>query len=194
MQCRKQPRFLEGRPTPITDVWEVRLPTRLWEQICRLAHSRGVTFSTITRYCIFRLAAHHALRWKKKLLELHKEDRRAYNEAQGLHRHMVCFYGEDLKLVRIMALELGITVSAFIRLAVRLYLRFLAMEKQSRRYPDDKELFWRAIKIWLEVRFCPQVEDNSPLFLRHLPLSFPPEWRWGYPPGAILEIRRRAAE
>lgn len=71
--------------------------------------------------------------------------------------------------------------SAFIRLALRLYLRLFAMEKQNKRYIDEVILFWRAIKIWLELRFCPQNENHSPLLLRHLPLSFPPEWRWGYP-------------
>lgn len=55
------------------------------------------------------------------------------------------------------------------------------MEKQSKRYVDEVILFWCAIKIWLELHFCPIAEDRCPLLLRHLPLSFPPEWRWGYP-------------
>lgn len=181
MKCRKQPKFLAGRPTPITELWEVRLPVKLWARIGEIARNRGVTFSTITRYCVFRLSGHTTLRWHEKLAELHREDKVECRKEVGLHRHVVCFYGEDLKLVRIMALELGLTVSAFIRLALRMYLRLLAMEKHSKRYVDDQQLFWRAIKIWLQILFCPQTEDRCPLFLRHLPLSFPPEWRWGYP-------------
>lgn len=181
MQCRKQPKFLENRPTPITDLWEVRLPARLWREIVRIARTRGKTFSTITRFCVFALAERSSLRWHKKFVELHKEDKAELKAAGEIHRHMLCLYGEDVRLIRLAALELKITVSAFIRLALRFYLRYFAMEKQSRRYPNDAKLFWLGIKRWITITLHAVNELSLPDYRRYVHQSFPPEYRWGYP-------------
>jgi hypothetical protein len=42
--------------------------------------------------------------------------------AQTTHRHIMCLYGEDEKLLRITAMELNMTVSHLIRLALYKYL------------------------------------------------------------------------
>jgi hypothetical protein len=39
----------------------------------------------------------------------------------------MCLYGDDEKLIRVAAMDLGITMSAFIRLALELYLYLLAI-------------------------------------------------------------------
>jgi hypothetical protein len=59
---------------------------------------------------------------------------------------MLCLYGEDEKLVRLAALDLGLTLTAFVRLALARYLGVLAMEKHSRRYVTDDRLKWEAIR------------------------------------------------
>jgi hypothetical protein len=66
--------------------------------------------------------------------------------AQDMHRHMICLYGEDEKLIRLAAIELGLTLSAFIRLALELYLDALAMEKRSQRPVTDNDLTWEGIR------------------------------------------------
>ncbi|GAB4440099.1 MAG: hypothetical protein OHK0011_22610 [Turneriella sp.] len=81
--------------------------------------------------------------------------------------------------MRLAALELGITVTAFVRLALRLGLRHLAMEKQSRRYVSDTFLFWRAIKRWAHVKLHATNHLTIPDIRRYLYSSFPPEMRWG---------------
>lgn len=181
MQCRRQPRFLEGRPTPITDVWEVRIPQKLWCTIVRIARSRRKTFSTITRLCVFALAERSALRWRSKLRELNQLDKEELKAASCVHRHMLCLYGEDAKLIRLASLELKITVSAFIRLALRFYLRYFAMEKHSRRYPTDAILFWKAIKRWIAITLYATNEFSLPDTRRYIYQSFPPDYRWGFP-------------
>ncbi|GAB4434038.1 MAG: hypothetical protein OHK0011_17150 [Turneriella sp.] len=169
---------MEGKPTPITDVWEVRLPPRLWAQICAHARKRRKTFSTITRLCVFALAERSGLRWRRKLKELHEQNRAECSRAERLHRHMVCLYGEDVRLVRLAALELGVTVSAFIRLALRFYLRYFAMEKHSPRYPTDNLLFWRGIKRWAQIQQHARNHLTLPATRRYLYLSFPPTAWW----------------
>lgn len=181
MQCQKQPKFLEDRPTPITELWEVRIPSALWQQIRRLARQRATTYSMITRYCIFRFSSQFGWNRRKYTEDQCRQEREDYKRAPELHRHIVCFYGDDLKRVRIMALELGLTVSALIRLALRIYLRRIAMENQGRRYVGPEVLFWEAIKIYHKLHFCPTVGPATPLYLRYLPANFAPQLRWGVP-------------
>lgn len=58
----------------------------------------------------------------------------------------MCLYGEDEKLIRLAAMDLGITLTAFVRLAIELYLPLLAMEKRSRRIISDSDLTWEGIR------------------------------------------------
>jgi hypothetical protein len=67
--------------------------------------------------------------------------------SQNMHRHMMCLYGEDEKLIRLAAMDLGITLTAFVRLAIELYLPFLAMEKRSHRPITDADLTWEGIRL-----------------------------------------------
>jgi hypothetical protein len=180
MKCLRQPAFLNDKPTPITEIWEVRLPLSLWQKIQRIATVRRKTFSTITRFCVFQLAERAALRWHKQMVELHQQDSREIRESE-IHRHMVCLYGEDAKLLRLAALELGISVSAFIRLALRIYLRYLAMDLRSGRAVSDALLFWKAIKRWFKIPTSATNHLSLPARRSYFYQSFPPEYRWKYP-------------
>ena len=59
----------------------------------------------------------------------------------------MCLYGDDEKLIRVAAMDLGVTLSAFVRLALELYLYLLAMEKQSRLHVSDADLTESAIRL-----------------------------------------------
>lgn len=174
MQCQRQPAFLKGKPTQITEIWEVRLPEKLWRILQRHAVTRKKTLSTITRFCALPLADRGGLRWFSWMLELQKLDREEY-AASPHHRHMVCLYGEDALLLRLAALRLRISVSAFIRLALRMYLQRLAMENHSKKAVSNELLYWLGIKRWYKI---PLTVLTAPLSQRFLFLSFPPEYRW----------------
>ncbi len=179
MQCKSQPVFLKNKPIKISDVWEVRLAAPLWRRICAASQKYGVSYSEISRYCIFRLAEKGAglrvERFRNGLAQLKQTHRK---EAQ-LHRHIVCFYGEDIRLVRLAALEMGISVSMFIRLAVSLFLPRLEMEIHSSKAVTAYELFWRGIKRWLRVELIKINNLGLPTYRHFTFSSFPPGNWWG---------------
>lgn len=146
MKCRKQPRFLQDKPVQISNLLEVRLAPLHWNRIKLCAWRRRRTYSTITRYCVLRLARKCALRWTPKMREATNSVRQGLNIAQDMHRHMMCLYGEDEKLIRLAAMDLGITMTAFVRLAIELYLPALAMEKRSSRPITHADLTWEGIR------------------------------------------------
>jgi hypothetical protein len=182
MKCTRQPKFLAGKPTPISALWEVRLPISLWQRVCAIAELRETTFSAITRFCVFALAERNRLRWRKTLSRLKEVDKKEYAEGKH-HRHIVCLYGEDARLLQLAAMELGISVSALIRIALRLYLRRLAAEIHSRRYITDACMFWRGIKRWIAIPLTALNDLTLPTLRSFSFYSFPPELRWGYPEG-----------
>ncbi|GAB4423376.1 MAG: hypothetical protein OHK0011_03210 [Turneriella sp.] len=169
-----------GKPTPITELWEVRLPQRLWLRLRRLAEEQGRTFSTVTRLCAFQLAEKKLERGQKKLQNLINQDKVEYAQG-GHHRHMVCLYGEDARLLRLAALQMGISVSAFIRLALRLYLSLLAMEFQRRGIKSRELVFWKGIKRWIAIPLTALNHLSLPTLRKFTFQSFPPEFRWGWP-------------
>lgn len=177
MKCQRQPAFLSDKPTPITDVWEVRLSPRLWTRLADLAQKRSRTFSTITRFCIFRLAEPEQLREFRLFQRVIPEIRQDTQQARQLHRHMVCLYGEDVKLLRLAAMQLNLTVSAFIRLALWLYLPRLAMEKHSSRFVSREKLFLLGTKRWMLIPYAALNLEGNPALRRFAFASFPP-WFW----------------
>jgi len=154
MKCMRQPRFLLGKGVQITNLIEVHLPAEQWRAIVKLARARGWTFSMMTRFCVLRLASKTAsktgIEWTPRLREVHDKAklRISIARAEGqVHRHMLCLYGDDEKLIRVAAMDLGITMSAFIRLALQLYLHLLAMEKHSKWYVTDAHLVENSIRL-----------------------------------------------
>ncbi|MBV6493373.1 MAG: hypothetical protein LDLANPLL_01389 [Turneriella sp.] len=146
MKCRKQPQFLEKRPIKIANILEVHVSLLQWKRVVTLAVLRKKTFSTITRYCVLRLAKKENLHWTARMVEVHSKVRKEIQATDGIHRHVMCLYGEDEMLVRLAAMQLKITMSAFIRLALELFLQQLAMEKHSYSAITDEQLKWQAIR------------------------------------------------
>ncbi len=167
MQCRKQPRFLEGKPIQITHLLEIRLAPIHWNRIKLAAWQRRRTYSTITRYCVLRLARKCSLRWNPKLRHVAVGVKDGLARAQDIHRHTMCLYGDDEKIIRLAAMELGLTITAFVRLAIELYLQTLAMEKRNSRFVSNAHLTWEGIRFVETIQIF-AVNGGSRPFYRNL--------------------------
>ena len=177
MKCRKQPPFLAGKPTPIEDVWEVHLVGAIWRYLAEIARRRKVSYSTIARYCIFRLAEQKNLKMTSSWQAVHQKNKAQIAGSGQLHRHLVCLYGEDVVLLKLAAIRLGITVSALIRLALVLYLPCLAMENHSKEIVDEQELFLRGIKRWMRIELTELHAFGQPAIHQFTFSMFLP-WQW----------------
>ncbi len=178
MKCLRQPKFLAGRTVRIANLWEVHLSSRYWQRIQTIALLRRRTYSTVTRFCVLRLARKCTLRWTKKLGQAFVASKRKHQLENAKHRHMLCLYGDDEKIIRLAAMELGVTVSAFVRLALELYLDLLAMEKHSNRGITDGDLTCEAIRLIQTIEIF--AENGGPYpFARILSCQrFEPESYW----------------
>ena len=183
MICRKQPAFLAGRPTLISDVWEVQLQPDLWHRLRMATKQRRTTYSNVTRYCIFRLAEKQNLRWNPLFSNAVKSTKVAGRKE--MHRHIVCLYGEDVRLLRLAAMTLGITVSAFVRMALWLYLPRVAMEIRSKRSVSAIELFRLGTKRWIQIPMQALNHHGIPHLRQQLFSNFLP-WHWW--PSPMLTI------
>ncbi|HRP69571.1 MAG TPA: hypothetical protein PLY93_08570 [Turneriella sp.] len=148
---------MEKRSIKIMNILEVHLPPIQWERIVSLAVTRKKTFSTITRYCVLRLARKKNLCWNPVLITAHSKAKGGVQITDKVHRHVVCLYGEDEMLIRLAAMHLRITMSAFIRLSLELFLGHLAMEKQGYNFVTDEQLKWQAIR-FIE-RYTPHTQN-----------------------------------
>ncbi len=178
MQCRKQPRFLADKPVQITHLLEIRLAPIHWNRIKLASWQRRRTYSTITRYCTLRLARKCSLRWTPKLQVAATGVRQGLEIAQDIHRHMMCLYGDDAKLIRLAAIELGLTITGFVRLAIELYLQTLVMEKRSQRLVSNASLTWDGIRCIENIQIF-AINGGARPFYRNLScLCFDPDSYW----------------
>lgn len=178
MKCYQQPNLLKNRPTPITEIWEVRLNPALWTRIVDTARARRCTYSCVTRYCIFRLVEKANVHPAKAFWKSQKKATRELRGGSDLHRHMACFYGEDIRLVKLVALQLGVTVTALIRIALQLYLPRLAADFHSKRHVSREAFLAFGIKRWMFIPIAALNLERAPV-LRNLAFaSFPPWLRW----------------
>lgn len=171
MLCRKQPRFLLDKPVPISHLFEVRLAPGHWNRIKLAMWLRRRTYSTITRYCTLRLARKCSLRWTPRLRQAEVRVKDTHGVALEMHRHLMCLYGEDEKIIRLAALELGLTITAFVRLAIELFLPALAMEKHSRGYVTNAHLTEEAIRITKNIQIFAVNAGTRP-FYRNLSCEY----------------------
>ncbi len=177
MKCKKQPDFLANKPVQISDIWEVRLPTRIWNNIRQQAAARKSTLTAITRYCLFRMIEAENLKMRPYLRKCLEQTRAEASASTSLHRHMICFYGDDLVLVKLAAMRLHVTVSALVRIALFIFLPRLAAEIHSRHCVTEENFRLYSIKRWMRI-------VPSALNLKRVPMlrgfafaSFPP-WFW----------------
>src|SRR5262249_21209778 len=155
------------KPLQIARLLEVRLAPKHWNRLKLEAWRRRRTYSTITRYCALRLARKCSLRWTLKLRQATAGVAYGLQIAQDMHRHMMCLYGDDEKLIRLAAMELDLTMTAFVRLAIELYLPMLVMEKRSQRIVTNAELTWEGIRLIENIQIF-AVNGGSRPFSRSL--------------------------
>ncbi|GAB4427146.1 MAG: hypothetical protein OHK0011_08960 [Turneriella sp.] len=178
MQCKKQPRFLSESPVKIKSVLEIRLAPAQWNRIKIAAWQRHRTYSTITRYCVLRLARKCSIRWTPRLEEAQRGVRQGLQIARDIHRHMLCLYGDDEKLIRLAAMDLGITMSAFVRIAIEMYLPTLAMEKRSRHFVTNATLTAEGIRFIESIQIFAENGGPWPFFRTLTCLPFAIESYW----------------
>ncbi len=178
MKCKSQPRFLENCQVHITNVLEIRLAPIHWNRIKIAAWQRNRTYSTITRYCVLRLARKCSLRWTPKLQAATQGVQRGLRIAKDMHRHMMCLYGDDEKIIRLAAMDLGLTLTAFVRLALELYLSAFAMEKRNRRPISNLTLTSEGIRFTEEVQIFAENGGGWPYARNLTCIKFPIESYW----------------
>lgn len=181
MRCHTQHPHLRNKPVQVHDLWEVLISSKLWAKIQDLAKKRKCSYTTITRYCAFRLAEKETLRWNRSFQKAHEIAETEQSTTTDVHRHMVCLYGEDVLMLRLAALRLALTVSAFLRLALQLFLPRFDADTDNRRCISALELFWRGIKRWKQIPLAALNHSGMPAIRRFAFSSFMPwEW-WGEP-------------
>ena len=156
MKCRKQLRY---HKIPISSLWEVHLDVHVWTRVVKAAKNRGCTISWITRYCVFRLARKKNL-YMRQAMKIHSNELKSkYTNLQCYHRHIICLYGDDEKLLRIAAMQLGITVSHMIRMA--LYWFLPKVENFSIKW---QEIYYHGTKICRFLSFVRKSMLKIPFF------------------------------
>jgi len=181
MKCRKQRKY---HKLEIASVWEVRLDTKLWTRIVKAANERGsrCTFSWITRYCVFRLVRKKNLHMRKAMKIHSNKVKTSHKTAIKHHRHMLCLYGHDEKLLRLTAMQLDVTVSHLIRLALEWFLPKL----------ENKTVKWHQI-FYHGTKIC-RYFDHSREILYKMPNKdciFYDKWsenEWWGRPKTIIQI------
>jgi len=171
---------MEGREIQITNVLEIRLAGSHWNSIKIAACLKYKTYSNITRYCTLRLARKGALQWTRRIRGAYDRVGRVTKAAPDHKRHMMCLYGEDEKLIRLAAMDMGLTMTAFVRLAIELYLPMLgrAMENRSRRYASDHQLKTDGIRFVEKLQIFALNGAGWPLLREITCIPFEPESYW----------------
>jgi len=113
----------------ITEIFEVRIRMEQMKEIVSLSKKHKITFSWVTRICLFKLLEQYT----HLSLSIHltnaeeKEDLLEVKEKKlKLHRHQLCLYGKDAIRVRFLASELGFTITQLVRIALRLFIHILS--------------------------------------------------------------------
>lgn len=108
----------------IDDIFEIRLLEADWQRVKQTAMQREISYSWVVRICIFAMISKHRKKidyqFTQKSLALKQEYK--FQRGKSFHRHLLCLYGDDAHCIRLEASRLGITVSHFIRLALREFL------------------------------------------------------------------------
>jgi len=178
MRCRKQ--RLYGK-LPINNLWEVHLDLELWLRIVKVARMYKCSLSWITRYCTFRLARKKNLNMRK-VMKIHSQKIITIQKESDHHRHIMCLYGNDEKLLRIAAMQLEVTVSQLIRLALYWFL-----PKLENKLAKWEHIYYHGTKI------CQYLSHNRKNILK-IPSSDQfthQKWskkQWWNPPLTVIPI------
>lgn len=149
-------------------LWEVLLPAKWIAEIRRVAKKRQVTLSWVVRYCTFKFMRRKKISLSEKeqtIVNIIREEMQNYgsrskkncSKEKLMHRLQVCFYGEDERWLRMVALELNLTVSMLIRIAIYRYLFTIEEEKSVPAW----RLFWMGIKFIFAVNIKRHLQKGA---------------------------------
>ena len=175
MVCRKQFRF---HKIPISNLWEVHLDVETWDRMKKAAYLRNCSFSWISRYCVFRLARKKSLKMHSAMEILSKEVKTKHKNSKSYHRHIICLYGDDEKLLRITAMQLNMTVSHLIRFALTWFL-----PKMESKLFDNRHIYYYGTKICRYLDLSRKTQLKLPFYDTIFYTKWPIEswWRRPYP-------------
>lgn len=126
-------------------VLEIRLDRATWSRVVAAAQARGVTYSWVVRYCLFRFI-------KRSQPELYLGRRGAFGGPSGgaLHRHRLCLYGSDELYIRQTAGLFNWTMTKLVRIALE---RNLGRLEGSMGRFSRASFYWLGIKIFADREF-----------------------------------------
>jgi len=169
MRCLRQNKYSK---LEISSLWEVHLEEDLWQKIKIVAKEHKASFSWITRYCVFRLARKKNLSMRKAM-EIHNKKIKIHQKSVTHHRHLMCLYGSDEKLLRIAAMQLGMTVSQMIRLALHWFL-----PKLEKKITKWEHIYYHGTKICQHLSLTRSIQWKFPIkdLIQYQPWAYTAWW------------------
>ncbi len=167
--------LFEKNPVHVNSVLEIRICRDMWENIATVAKVRGVSYSWVVRYALFRLIRRkNPLRfigqvgnpqkiifyWGKirSIRSLNNKAWKRRVNSSLKHRHRLCLYGEDELYIRLTAVSLECSMTHLVRLALEMYLpRLLSLVGRSaglwKSMMSQVFFYWLGIKVNAGVEF-----------------------------------------
>lgn len=147
-----------------------------------ISEGRGVSYSWVVRYCLFRLISRRdpvaffagAGSEGAKGGVITATNRRAYCQkfAGAFHRHKLCLYGEDEATIRVVACQLGVTMTHLVRFCLEYGLE--ALERYDAfgggRF-HAAAFYWLGIKRVRGVEFPIRNSQFAAILLKRYPKS-----------------------
>ena len=159
-------------------VLEIRLCAETWDKVKRVAISRESSYSWVVRYALFRLIKHRNPKdYAKNVIDsrispdsneestyddFNNQVREMRHGSSIKHRHRLCLYGDDEIFVRLIAAQVGCTMTHLIRLALQMYLDSMlriCVRRGLRRF-REAAWYWLGIKSYYDVEFHNIVNDK----------------------------------
>lgn len=162
----------------VTDVFEIQMRVDMWVKIADCAKRHDVTFSWVTRFCLFEVLKKYADVLNEIELQNYLEkDNLLHDKEQKrrLHRHKLCLHGNDAVHVRFVAHKLGLTISQLLRVCVRMYIQLL-FAPIERSYLVQNGIKFLESVVEKHDRFT-KTKFDSGKFRRYSP-SFGRYWGW----------------
>jgi len=133
----------------VEEVWQVRIQNNIWQSIRIQAIKRKTTYSWIVRYCVFRFLSDQSFQLDENFIELYLKSKAIFftdsdNETteKDYHRHQLCLYGDDIRVIKMIATMFDINVTDLVRMAL---IRFLPLFGENK--VDEEDFYWHGIKI-----------------------------------------------
>ena len=172
----------------VDSVLEIRLCSKTWAKVKRIAEARNKSYSWVVRYTLFRLIKRKNLNEyiistqssnvpdsndsKSILNDCNKGLRKRLQGGKEKHRHRLCLYGEDELYIRLCSVRLRCTMSHLVRLGIDRYLDALIISI-TRSGKEKLGQFSKAAWYWLGIKAHYDVDFHT-INISKLHLNFKP--------------------